>query len=233
MTGIDQKRSGSLSTIIFEGSGVSFLLVVALLLSCLGCGQSTGTTDPVGSSAAAARVFEAASTVEETLRQHNALPDPAEKIWWDVNGPDMLWNNKNLHQIVPTVNVYRDGPVRELSYHPMAEVAGYQVETPAGKMPFQDFLVSQHSSTMGVVIVHRGKIVFESLALPLLGVLWGYRPTDGSNQQRWIERLPHASSRIAENGRRITCDAPLAIFTSALGSDYAQDYPPSIDGLDQ
>jgi CubicO group peptidase (beta-lactamase class C family) len=137
-------------------------MVAALVLCCVGCGQSTDTAAPIGSPAASVRVFEPASTAAETWRQHHALPDPAEKIWWDVNGPDMLWNNKNLHQIVPTVNVYRDGPVCELTYQPMAEIAGYEVETAAGKMPFQDFLVSEHCSTMGVVILHRGKIVFES-----------------------------------------------------------------------
>jgi CubicO group peptidase (beta-lactamase class C family) len=73
----------------------------------------------------------------------------------------MLWNNKNLHQIVPTVNVYRDGPVRELVYAPMEEIAEFEIETSNGKMPFREFLVSEYSSTMGVVIVHRGKIVFE------------------------------------------------------------------------
>ncbi len=134
---------------------------VALVLSCLACGQSKGSTatDPI--LVASAQAFEPASTVEETWRQHKALPDPAEMIWWDVNGPDMLWNNKNLHQIVPTVNVYRDGPVRELVSRPMAEIAEFEIETPNGKMGFKDFLESEFSSTMGVVIVHRGDIVFE------------------------------------------------------------------------
>jgi CubicO group peptidase (beta-lactamase class C family) len=136
-------------------------LAIAIALVCVGCGQPTETAAPDRPSGAATRAFEPASTVEETWHQHKSLPDPAEKIWWDVTGPDMLWNNKNLHQIVPTVNVYRDGPVRELDYRPMAEIAGFEVETPAGKMAFQDFLESEHSSTMGVVIVHRGAVVFE------------------------------------------------------------------------
>jgi CubicO group peptidase (beta-lactamase class C family) len=140
---------------------VSTLMLVGLLLAGLGCGRSCDPGGPDRASVVPSREFKSASTVEETWRQHKALPDPAEKIWWDVNGPDMLWNNKNLHQIVPTVNVYRDGPVQELDYRPMVEIAEFEVETPNGKMPFQEFLPSEHSSTMGVVIVHQGKIVFE------------------------------------------------------------------------
>ncbi len=137
------------------------LFLIGLAIVGLGCGQSG---DPEGRgpvTGAPATEFKSASTVEETWRQHKALPDPAEMIWWDVNGPDMLWNNKNLHQIVPTVNVYRDGPVRDLASRPMAQIAEFEIETPTGKVAFQDFLESDYSSTMGVVIVHRGAIVFE------------------------------------------------------------------------
>jgi CubicO group peptidase (beta-lactamase class C family) len=156
MRKIDQVRvAGPLTT------GKAALFLVAFTIVGLGCGQSGDPAGPERASVAPAVEFKSASTVEETWRQHKALPDPAEMIWWDVNGPDMLWNNKNLHQIVPTVNVYRDGPVRELAYRPMAEIAEFEVETPDGKMQLQDFLVSEHSSTMGVVIVHQGAIVFE------------------------------------------------------------------------
>jgi CubicO group peptidase (beta-lactamase class C family) len=43
----------------------------------------------------------------------------------------------------------------------MAQIAEFEIETPTGKVAFQDFLESDYSSTMGVVIVHRGAIVFE------------------------------------------------------------------------
>ena len=143
------------------GACLGGIFIVAMVLAGVGCGQCNDTGAPVAPPASPAQSFESASTVEETWRQHKALPDPAKMIWWDVSGPDMLWNNKNLHQIVPTVNVYRDGPVRELASRPMAEIAEFNIETPAGKMPFKQFLESEHSSTMGVIIVHRGEIVFE------------------------------------------------------------------------
>lgn len=108
--------------------------------------------------------FEPASTVKETIQQHRVLPDPAEEVWWIPTGADMAWNNKNLHQLFPTVNVYRDGPVRELAYELRQEIADYPVDTPDGAMRFVDFLDSDHSTSMGVVILHKGNIVFEHYA---------------------------------------------------------------------
>ncbi len=109
----------------------------------------------------AAPAFEPASTVAENLRQHRALPHPADEVWWTETGKAMAWRNRNLHQIVPTVNVYRDGPVKELAVRPLAAIAGYTVDTPAGEMTFDAYLHGEHSTTMGIVILHRGDIVFE------------------------------------------------------------------------
>ncbi len=108
--------------------------------------------------------FEPASTVEQTIRQHRVLPNPAEEVWWIPTGPDMAWNNKNLHQLFPTVNVYRDGPVRELAYKLRQEIDDYPVDTPDGELRFVDFLDSEYSTSMGVVILHKGNIAFEHYA---------------------------------------------------------------------
>lgn len=103
--------------------------------------------------------FRSASTVEEVRRQIERLP--ADESWWMVNGQDMAWNNKNLNRIFPTVNVYRAGPVRMLESRPMPAIAEYEVDTPGGKTRFIDFLRSDESTCMGLVILHQGKIVFE------------------------------------------------------------------------
>ena len=103
--------------------------------------------------------FESAATVDEVRHQIETLPKNTS--WWTVNGQDMAWNNKNLNRIFPTVNVYRAGPVRELERHPMSEIADHEVDTPNGKVRFADFLNSDLSTCMGVVIMHRGKVVFE------------------------------------------------------------------------
>ena len=103
--------------------------------------------------------FVPASSVAEVQSQLRKLP--ATDIWWSVYGKDMAWNFKNLHQIFPTVNVYRNGAVAELARRPMPEIANYVVDTPAGPMDFESFIESDQSTTMGVVILHRGEIVFE------------------------------------------------------------------------
>ena len=103
--------------------------------------------------------FVSASTVDKVQSQMRKLP--TDDIWWTVNGRDMAWNFKNLHMIFPTVNVYRDGPVRALTHSPMKEIGEYVVDTPEGPMMFDDFIVSDQSTTMGIVVLHQGKIVFE------------------------------------------------------------------------
>ncbi len=109
--------------------------------------------------AAVSEEFESASTVDEVRRQIEKLPKNAS--WWTANGRDMAWNNKNLNRIFPTVNVYRAGPVRELERQPMSEIADHEVDTPVGPVRFADFLRGDLSTCMGMVILHRGKIVFE------------------------------------------------------------------------
>jgi len=106
--------------------------------------------------------FQSSSTVDQVREQIQRLPKG--DIWWSVNGEDMAWNARNLQRIHPTVNVYREGQVRELGYNMMPAIADHKVDTPSGPMRFEDFLDSDFSTSMGVVVVHRGKIVFEHYA---------------------------------------------------------------------
>ena len=84
--------------------------------------------------------FVSASTVDKIRSQMRKLP--RDDIWWTVNGDDMAWNFKNLHQIFPTVNVYRNGPVRELEQRPITAIGEFIVDTPKGPMSFDDFIQS-------------------------------------------------------------------------------------------
>jgi CubicO group peptidase (beta-lactamase class C family) len=103
--------------------------------------------------------FVPASTVDEIQSQMRKLP--SDDIWWTVNGKDMAWNFKNLHMIFPTVNVYRDGPVKELASRPMKEIGEFEIDTPEGRMSFEEFIYSDQSTAMGVVVLHKGDIVYE------------------------------------------------------------------------
>ena len=104
--------------------------------------------------------FEPSSSTAQTREQHKRLP--SDDIWWTVNGTDMLWNFKNLHQIFPTAQVYRNGPVSKLSKNLNPVIEKFPVETPKGKLPFSEFIYSEHSTAMGVIILHKGEIAFES-----------------------------------------------------------------------
>lgn len=109
---------------------------------------------------AAADEFEPAYTMQEILEHQRKVP--RDNHWWAVTGEEMGWMHKNTQQLFPTVPVYRDGPVRELQYEPMAEIANFPVQTPQGELRFEDMLSDDQSTAMGVVILHKGKIVFES-----------------------------------------------------------------------
>ena len=58
--------------------------------------------------------------------------------------------------------VYRNGPVKQLTRNVNSSIGNFEVQTPKGKLPFSEFIKSEHSTTMGVVILHRGEIAFES-----------------------------------------------------------------------
>ena len=104
--------------------------------------------------------FSSPYSTEEAKQQHQRLP--TDDIWWTVNGPDMRWNFKNLHQLFPTVNVYRSGPVKELESNTNPEIAAFPVNTSTGQLPFSEFIRSEFSTAMGIVILHKGEIAFES-----------------------------------------------------------------------
>lgn len=94
------------------------------------------------------------------MEHHRTIP--ADEHWWNVRGDQMGWMHRHVDQMFPSTTVYRNGPVSELEYDLMDEIASVQIDTPDGPMPFAWFIQSDHSTTMGVVILHNGKIVFES-----------------------------------------------------------------------
>ena len=103
--------------------------------------------------------FVSSSSVETVRAQIAKLP--TDDVWWNVYGEDQAWNFKNLHRFMPTVNVYREGQVRTLAQRPMSDIPNQIVDTPIGSMGFKDFLDSDKSTTMSIVILHEGDVVFE------------------------------------------------------------------------
>ena len=103
--------------------------------------------------------FRPATSLGQSLEHHrNRI---RHDMWWTVTGREMAWTHKNAHQLFPTVNVYRNGPVKALRSEPFDAIAEFPVTTPVGPMPFDEFLVSEQSTAMGIVMLHEGSIVFE------------------------------------------------------------------------
>ena len=81
--------------------------------------------------ALAANPFVSSSSVSETREQIQSLPE--DDIWWTAYGPDQAWNFKNLHRFMPTVNVYRAGPVKQLASALNVKIADFPVTLKDGK----------------------------------------------------------------------------------------------------
>jgi CubicO group peptidase (beta-lactamase class C family) len=94
------------------------------------------------------------------MEHHRKIPE--DEHWWNVRGDEMEWMHRHVDQMFPSTTVYRNGPVSELEYDSMVEIGRVQIDTPDGPLPFGRFIRSEYSTTMGVVILLKGKIVFES-----------------------------------------------------------------------
>jgi len=135
------------------------MVVVRLILagSFLSLLMACSSEEQAGQSVAE---FEPANTMQENLEHHRKIPN--DDHWWAVMGEEMGWLHKNIQQVFPTVPVYRAGQVRQLEYDPIPAIADHLVQTPKGEMRFADFLFDDQSTAMGVVILRKGKVVFES-----------------------------------------------------------------------
>ncbi|MDP6827588.1 MAG: serine hydrolase domain-containing protein [Pseudomonadales bacterium] len=131
----------------------------ARALALMGCAFVLGACQTKTSEGLPSPVFEAAANVASVHAQHRRLPE--DDIWWSVNGEDMSWNFRNLHQLFPTVNVYRGGRVRTLTPAPMPDIGKYVVDVAGTRITFDEFLESEHSTATGVIVLHQGLVVFE------------------------------------------------------------------------
>ena len=100
-----------------------------------------------------------ASPSDYARKQIENLPE--DDIWWTKNGETMLWSFKNLHTIFPTVTVHRSGAVKELEAATDESIGSIQVPTKLGNAQLDSFLESDESTAISVLILHKGRIVFE------------------------------------------------------------------------
>ncbi|MEM8498540.1 MAG: serine hydrolase domain-containing protein [Pseudomonadota bacterium] len=141
--------------------------------------------------------------------QQNRLKGiPDNDIWWTATGKDMAWMHKNLPQMFPTVTVHRSGQVKPLAQQLMPAIAQHAVKTPDGIMGFDDFLASDHSTAMGVVILHKGKIVFERY--PRM------QPYEKPIYWSVAKILPATLLRMMEERGKLDVDKPIDHYISEL-----------------
>jgi len=157
--------------------------------------------------------FISASSVDDIQQRQRLLPE--DDIWWTVTGEQMGWMHRNVHQLFPTVNVYRGGQVKDLAYALDSRIAEYEFDTPADKIDFGELLTSDQSTTMGMVILHDGKIVFESYP----------RMQSYEKPIYWsvTKVLPATLIRIFEERGSVDVDNAIEYYIPELaGSDIAQ-----------
>ena len=182
-------------------------LLLMMIVSTLAITNASGTA--VGGESA----FEPSSSLEEALAQHHRVPPPDVEVWWKATGQDMAWNNRHLGELYPTVPVYRAGQVRVLKAAPDPRIGAFLVDTPKGRMPFAQFLDGGQSTSMAVVVVHRGQIVFEHYPRmkPYEKPIW------------WSVSKVFASSLIAllEDRGQVDAGKPVEAYLPELkGTDY-------------
>lgn len=129
--------------------GILNLAIIATLLTA--CGVEPVETVP--------STFEAGDSQETVTAHHRRIP--ADEHWWNVRGPEMGWMHTHVEQMFPTISVYRGGPVRELEYAPDPGIGNVLVDSPTGPMRFAEMIRDDVSTALGVVILHRGRVVFE------------------------------------------------------------------------
>ena len=79
---------------------------------------------------------------------------------WDDGGPLTRYVFLNMTEFFNHSLILRGGPVRELEVALRPEVAQFITTTEAGKKSLQDY--TRESTVDGVLVLHKGKIVFES-----------------------------------------------------------------------
>ena len=131
------------------------LLIVVTLTACMSSSANNAVVDETATS----NVSPKPTTVADTRRLIGMLP--ADDIWWTSNGESMHFNNLNLARILPVAPVYRRGQVHTLGYALNTAIAQSEVISRGVTAPLQDFLDNPAITTTGVVVLRKGKIVFE------------------------------------------------------------------------
>lgn len=97
---------------------------------------------------------------ESMVAHHQRIPE--DDHWWNVRGPEQGWLHRNLQSIFPSQPIYRSGQVRELEYALDPRIGAVEIDIDGEPWPFRWAISNDAMTTMGIVILHKGRIAFES-----------------------------------------------------------------------
>ncbi len=212
---LDQYRGHARTT--HGGSWVGFRTRIARypdegLTIVVLCNRSDGDTDHYVDSITdiylpqRGNAFLPDETQASVIAHHRRIPD--DEHWWNVRGEQMAWMHRHTQQMFPTVPVYRSGAVRELEYEPLQAIHDIEIDTPDGPVPFGWFVHSDHSTALGIVMLHKGKIVFESY--PRM------RPYEKVIYWSVAKALTGAIVRLLEEQGKIDISRPIEFYVPRL-----------------
>ncbi len=97
-------------------------------------------------------------SIDETLHHHDEM---TLLNWW--NGGDILrYVFLHMPEFFRHAYIHRDGPIRNLESAPRSDVAEMMVESRVGTMTLDEYVYRPEGQLNGVVILHRGQIVYEA-----------------------------------------------------------------------
>ena len=68
----------------------------------------------------------------------------------------------NLGEVLTTMTIHRDGPVRELPVQPLPGIGEVRAATALGRLSLNEAMADPRSRLQGIAVVHQGAIVFEA-----------------------------------------------------------------------
>ncbi len=142
---------------------IGVLIIILLAEAQVGC--LAPDRDSLGTESARDRETGARSTVdieeapgysaEEAYELRNALSIDN----WDDGGPLMRYVFLNMGELFNQSVIHREGPIAPLAYELRPEIGNFKTSSRLGERPLDDYV--RESAVDGIVIVHRGKIVYE------------------------------------------------------------------------
>ncbi len=135
-----------------------------LLCALAGCGTSPASSTPNSNSSAPAADLQPVSAARNgfTPEQISAIRAQWKRDPIFESGDVSLYSYLHFSEFHPTARIPRTGEVLPLEYALDPQLDSLRIPTVAGEMTLAEYLANPKSRAQGMIIVHGGKIAFES-----------------------------------------------------------------------